>query len=273
MPERIIAEFVASSREILKDELLGIYLHGSAAMGCFNPAKSDIDLIVVVNEPMTDDVKRAFMDMTVRLNASGPRKGIEMSIVRQRACKPFVYPTPYELHFSAGHLARYMDDPEAYIREMKGTDWDLAAHFTVIRVRGRRLFGLPIEEAFGEVPQQDYLDSIRRDVADARKEIRENAMYLILNLARVLAYEEEGSVLSKKEGGEWALEHLPAGFHGLVQTALEEYTKGASVEYDPASAEEYADHMLKRIFPESKSPEIGGYDHAVQERIRLESLL
>ncbi|MBP5186668.1 MAG: nucleotidyltransferase domain-containing protein, partial [Clostridiales bacterium] len=45
--------YVGRSRNILKDNLTGIYLHGSAVMGCFNPEKSDIDLIVVVNEPLT----------------------------------------------------------------------------------------------------------------------------------------------------------------------------------------------------------------------------
>jgi streptomycin 3"-adenylyltransferase len=34
-------------------------------------------------------------------------------------------------------------------------------------------------------------------------------MYLILNLARVLAFMKDGLVLSKREGGEWGLKNLP----------------------------------------------------------------
>ena len=48
----LLNRFVEQSEEILQDNLTGIYLHGSAVMGCFNPAKSDLDLIVVVNECM-----------------------------------------------------------------------------------------------------------------------------------------------------------------------------------------------------------------------------
>ena len=66
--EKVINEFVKKSQEILEDNLTGIYLHGSAVMGCYNPKKSDLDLIVVVNEPMQDDVKRRFMDMVVEVN-------------------------------------------------------------------------------------------------------------------------------------------------------------------------------------------------------------
>ena len=61
--DTIIDSFVKQSEEILKDNLVGIYLHGSAVMECFNPAKSDLDLIVVVKEFLTDANKRFFMDM------------------------------------------------------------------------------------------------------------------------------------------------------------------------------------------------------------------
>ena len=79
--EKIINDFVEQSKAILQTNLVGVYLHGSAVMGCFNPLKSDLDLIVVVDNPMSDDVKKSFMDMVVGCNAIGPAKGIEMSIV------------------------------------------------------------------------------------------------------------------------------------------------------------------------------------------------
>ena len=43
--DTVINCFVEQSKEILKDNLVGVYLHDSAVMGCYNPAKSDIDLI------------------------------------------------------------------------------------------------------------------------------------------------------------------------------------------------------------------------------------
>ena len=246
----LLDAFVTRAGELLGDALCGIYLHGSAVMGCFLPAKSDIDLIVVVEAGLSDETKRAFMEMVVELNALAPPKGIEMSIVRRAVCDPCVYPTPYELHFSNGHLDWYRSDPEDYIREMKGTDKDLAAHFTVLRARGRCLSGLPIGEVFGPVPKQAYLDSLRYDVEAAREEITEYPMYLILNLARVLAFCREELVLSKKEGGEWALAHLPGEYHPLIQTALGEYTRGEDPEYDGECAKRYADYMLRKILPE-----------------------
>ncbi|MBR0514749.1 MAG: nucleotidyltransferase domain-containing protein [Clostridia bacterium] len=89
--DNLINGFVERSNAILKDNLVGVYLHGSSVMGCFNPQKSDIDLIVVVERPLLDPIKKEYLDMVVRYNAMGPAKGIEMSIVLRKVCKPFVY--------------------------------------------------------------------------------------------------------------------------------------------------------------------------------------
>ena len=245
--EKLISGFVERSKEILREDLVGVYLHGSSVMGCFNPQKSDIDLIVVVDRPLPEPVKRAYMDMTVGYNAIAPAKGIEMSVVLKKFCRPFVYPTPYELHFSTGHLGWYRTDPDDYIRRMNGTDKDLAAHFTIINKRGRCLYGAPIEEVFAEVPGGDYMDSIRYDVEGAADEITKYPMYLTLNLARVLAYKEEGLILSKKEGGEWALEHLPSEYRPLITDALREYSESAEAAYDDVLAKRCAEYALKRL--------------------------
>ena len=243
----LINEFVNRSKDILKENLVGIYLHGSSVMGCFNPEKSDIDLIVVVDDKMSDTTKKAYMDMVVKLNSYAPAKGIEMSIVRKEVCDPFVYPTPFELHFSAMHLQWYKDNPEDYILKMNGTDKDLAAHFTIIGKRGKSLFGLPIEDVFAVVPKADYMDSIWNDIVEAPEEITENTMYLTLNLVRVLAFAKDGLVLSKKEGGDWGLKNVPEEYHSLIEDALSEYGSSVVPQYDKELSVKYAEYMLKSI--------------------------
>jgi streptomycin 3"-adenylyltransferase len=245
--DTVINSFVGKSKEILQDNLVGVYLHGSAVMGCYNPAKSDIDLIVVVKDIMSDKVKRSFLDMVTKLNGKGPAKGIEMSIVKQSVCKPFVYPTPFELHFSVAHLDWYGNNPDDYILKMKGEDKDLAAHFTIITHRGKCLYGAPIKEIFADVPVHDYIDSIWNDIAEAEEEIADNPMYLILNLARVFAYMKNGLVLSKREGGEWALENLPEQYRDLIKAALVDYAETMDIQYDMNLAKNYAEYMVREI--------------------------
>ncbi len=248
----LIGRFAEMTKEILKDRLTGVYLHGSAVMGCWQPQKSDLDFLVVVNTALSDAEKRRFMDGLLALDHECPGKGIEMSIVSKDVCDPFVYPTPFILHYSRMHTGWYRRDPEDYIRKMNGTDKDLAAHITVIRNRGICLYGLPVHEMFGDVPEGDYLDSILGDVSDAENEITDNPMYLILNLTRVLGYLREKKILSKEEGGIWGLKNLPEKYHPLIRSALDEYESGKETGYDSAMSGEYAAYMLGQISSEHK---------------------
>lgn len=246
--EALLREFTDLSREILGQSLVGVYLHGSAAMGCFNPGKSDLDLLIVVENTLPDDVKRRCMDMVVRLNESGPAKGIEMSIIRRDVCRPLVYPTPFELHFSVAHLDWFRSDPDGYVRGMKGTDRDLAAHVQILYHRGRKLFGAEIREVFGPVLEDVYFDSIRFDIETAAEDVLRDPMYMILNLCRVLAYKKDRLILSKQEGGQWGMEHIPeAPYRQLIAAALEEYGSGILMRAEEALRGEFARYMLDRI--------------------------
>ena len=246
--ESLLENFVRQSKNILGDNLTGIYLHGSAVMGCFNSKKSDIDLLIVVNDDISNEIKRQYMDMVVELNREAPEKGIELSIVKEAVCKPFVYPTPFELHFSIAHLNWYQSNPADYVERMKGTDKDLAAHFTVIYHRGKTLYGKEIKSVFSKVSSRDYMDSIWSDIEDAKEEIVTNTMYITLNLCRVLAYKRESLILSKQEGGEWAMNALLVSeYQKIISDALKEYKTGEVMSTDRAIVVEFAEYMLKEI--------------------------
>ena len=243
----LLVRFVDLNRAILGENLVGVYLHGSSVMDCFNPKESDLDLLIVVEDVIPDDVKKKYMDMVVLLNEEAPAKGIELSIVKKSVCNPFVYPTPFDLHFSIAHLDWYKNSPEDYVQKMKGTDKDLAAHFTIFNHRGKALYGQEIKEIFGEVSNQDYFDSIWFDIEGAQEDIMDNTMYITLNLSRVLAYQKDNFILSKKEGGEWGITHLPEKYHSLIIAALEEYASGNPSQYNMELTAEYAEYMLGEI--------------------------
>lgn len=245
--EDLLIRFTEMSRETLGDSLIGIYLHGSAAMGCFNPQKSDLDLILVVDNEIPDTAKLEFMWNVVKLNEEAPAKGLELSIVKKEYCNPFVYPTPYELHFSCMHMNWFREKPEDYVEKMKGTDKDLAAHFTIVHKYGIVLYGAGIEEVFSEVPAKDYIDSIWFDVENACEDILENPLYVTLNLCRVLAYLQEGLVLSKQAGGEWGMRALNGKFCSLIEMALECYKTDREMTVDEELSRDFASQILMQI--------------------------
>ena len=91
------------------------------------------------------------------------------------------------------------------------------------------------------------------DIEDAQGEILNNPVYIALNLCRVLAYKRDGLILSKKEGAEWGLSHLPEKYHALISQALCEYTADEAKEWNKKDAGEYAAYMLEAIRDSTES--------------------
>ena len=176
-----------------------------------------------------------------------------MSVVLLDVCKSFVYPTPFELHYSNAHLQMCKDNLSKYCEAMNGVDMDLAAHFTIIKEVGYSVIGEPIGKVFGNVPENDYLDSIKSDVENALRDVTQNPVYTILNLCRVLAYQKEGLVLSKEQGGIWGIYNLPKRYWELVEKAVECYQSAKNKDekyFHRELSAKFCNYMLERIFNE-----------------------
>ena len=232
---------------ILGDTLTGIYLHGSLAFGCFRWECSDIDFLVVVETEPTLKQKEALIQTLLDLNPHAPAKGFEMSVVLKEDCKHFRYPLPYCLHYSNAHLKKAEKDLTAYCIGMQGLDPDLAAHITVTRATGQVLYGPAIDEVFAPVPASDYLNSIWCDIENAEEDIFENPVYVILNLCRVLAFVQDGLVLSKEQGGTWGQTHLPENLKSVVRRAQKKYVYGTAYTFNAAELVAFAQELLQKI--------------------------
>lgn len=245
--EAVLKRIAGEYQKILGDKLTGIYVHGSIAFGCFRWETSDIDFIVVIKEPLTLEEKEELIRVLLDLEEAAPPKGLEMSVVLDKYCNPFVYPTPFELHFSNMHKESCRNNLREYCREMHGTDKDLAAHFMIILTAGRVLCGADIASVFGKVPRENYLDSIMSDIEDAVNEIQENPVYIILNLCRVLAFAEEGLVISKEQGGKWGINRLPETYRPLIKKAWMSYCGNSSFKAEKSELKDFAEYMLGKF--------------------------
>ncbi|QQZ59148.1 DUF4111 domain-containing protein [Paenibacillus sonchi] len=218
--EPILDRFTAIFREELEADLAGIYLHGSLAMGCFNPVGSDIDILVVIRTPLPH-ARAARIAQKLLALRDDIANGLEISVIREAVLASVACPTPCELHFSDYHRERYRADADYLCGGYE--DADLASQIAVAYYRGRTLYGEPLARQYPPVNPSAYLSSILHDIADAAAEIMDNPMYITLNLCRVLYYLQEGKIASKREGGEWGTAGLPPEFKELVQVCLNQY--------------------------------------------------
>lgn len=248
--QNILDQISSACRAIFSGNLVGIYVHGSLALGCFNWDRSDIDFIIVTRTAPSLDEKVQFMETLLALDEHCPPKGLEMSLVLERYCKQFSYPTPFELHFSNSHKQACEENVREYCTRMNGTDKDLAAHFTIIKKAGMTLWGDTIGTVFGDVPMADYLDSIQGDIEGAVEDILENPVYIILNLCRVQAFIRDGAVLSKAQGGRWGLDQLPEPYAPVIDAALQSYSSAEPFpsHVGTAQLQAFATYMLEGIF-------------------------
>jgi len=246
-------KIVALLRDELQDNLAGIYLHGSLAMGCFHPSRSDVDFLVVVREKLTLANNKRIARSALSVHDVLPNtRGLEFSIVLEDHLKPFVYPTPVEFHYSDYHRERYRSDENYLCGGYE--DKDLAAQLMVAYHRGVTLYGTPLHELYEPIDRELYLASILYDVEEAAHDIINNPpayltpMYVTLNMCRVLYFIREGAIASKREGGEWGVQVLPLSYQALVQQCLDEYNgNNEQSEVELSELVEFIRYMLGEI--------------------------
>lgn len=227
-----VEEMVEALRAELAPDLTGVYLHGSLAMGSFYRPKSDIDVLVVVREPLRPDRRRAVAERLAALANTRPIVGfVELSVVLATDARTVPVPMPYQVHYSELWHERIVAGEVDYAAD--GTDLDLIAHVTHLVQRGVTLHGAPHLEVFGVPPWSAYLDAV---MADFRwllddEHVAETPYYAVLNICRTLQLlsGNERRVRSKDEGGEWGLNNLPREHHALIGLALAAYRSGAPV--------------------------------------------
>ncbi|WP_454190123.1 aminoglycoside adenylyltransferase domain-containing protein [Paenibacillus sp. Marseille-Q7038] len=234
-------------QEEFQKSLIGIYLHGSMAMGCFHPDHSDLDILVIVKKGQSRDTYKRIASGLIRIEEElHLAKGIELSVVLEKYTEEFVYPTPFEFHYSLAHKEKYKADPD-YLCGGYG-DTDLAAHFVVIYHRGIVLYGKSIRDVFTAIDKSYFIASIQSDVDEATEGIIKNPVYYVLNLCRALLFLKEEVVSSKREGGEWATQFVPKKYVVVIHNCLAAYQGKADViQQDDPLLLEFASYMLEEI--------------------------
>lgn len=213
----VLEELVAHVRDLLGPNLRGMYVYGSLAFECYNPARSDVDVLVLTRRRMAPETRRALSSLLHRLEELAR---LEISFLSRGDLEPWRYPTPYDYHFS-GSAEKHDGAGEYFATEIAN-----------VRVRGVALVGPPATEAFPDVPHEDFLDSIERDLVWALDHVNERPGYAVLNSCRVLAYRRDRTIISKAEAGRWGLRFAPAEFHPLISDASAFYAGERDGELD-----------------------------------------
>jgi hypothetical protein len=98
-------------RNMLRADLVGVYLHGSLVLGDFSEARSDVDAVSVVTRALSREEKREIGERLSQRSLPCPAGGLEFHVLRKEALVPAEAP-PFELHVSTsahGEAERVVD--------------------------------------------------------------------------------------------------------------------------------------------------------------------
>ena len=216
---------LAELPRLLGQNLLGIYLHGSLALGGFQPARSDIDLIVATRQRLDLEARRA--SITFLLRVSKMPSPLDINFLAEQDMVPFQHPLLCDLHYSEAQREDYQLDLRnggwKHWQNILRRDPMLTIQLAVLHQSGICLYGKPIADTLPPIPERDFRDAVVKDVQAALANPLHDPVSFVLNACRVSAYLSTGTILSKDAGGAWALANLPEQYHQLISQLLALY--------------------------------------------------
>ncbi len=226
-----VSRFIDAAAEALEGGLAGAYLYGSLARGCFHPATSDVDLLLVTEAECSDE-GIARIEAAHRSSAGEP-----WSPAVARAGSPDSGPAGVPLDVVAVTRDQLLADvapaPVAFVLKPAGAAAGRARRlpeskreFPIDRQDARdagvTLVGPPADTIIPAVPWP-ILESALRWLFPHIVPHFKNPGLMLCRVTRALA---TGSLSSKRDAGIWAVDALDPVWRSLIQREMAAYAGG-----------------------------------------------
>lgn len=244
-----VDEIVRLVRDVLGNDVIGAYLHGSAVLGELRP-RSDIDVLVVSRGRTTPVQSRGLVDRLLAISGrraySGPARPVELTIVVQSDVRPWRYPPLSE--FQYGEWMR--DDFErGDMPASSEPSPDLAPMITMVLLGNRPLFGPPPAEVLDPVPHHDLIRGIVAGIPGLLADLEGDEANVLLTLARIWTTVATGAIHSKDAAADWVLSRLPEEHRAVLARARGVYLGDEEDEWDDQRSHlrPHADFVIREI--------------------------
>lgn len=224
--ERQIAAVVALAREVLGDDLIALYLYGSATLGGLQN-HSDIDLFVVSARSLTGAEKRRVVDGLLEISGDPAwaaaswhdARPLEVTIVARPEIDPWRFPPAMELQY--GEWLRTEFAAGAVFPDGPTPNADLALLLESVRRTGRALVGPPARVVIGPIPWADLARAMLDGVEELRPGIETGSDTTngLLTLARIWFTLTTGEFAPKDMAADWAIARLGGDDRTILERA------------------------------------------------------
>lgn len=211
------------AKDVFAGHLRAAYLHGSAVKGGLRP-QSDLDLLVVIDQPMTDATRKGLLSSLLKISGRHPRslgepRCIELMVFLEAdllrpafpARSEFIYGEWLREDFEAGAVPEALSDPE----------------ITLLLAQARQeaypLLGPALDNILSEIPD----DHIRRAMSEGLSALHANLQgderNVLLTLARIWRTAATGEFVTKDAAADWVIARLPKEIAQTIAYARDAY--------------------------------------------------
>jgi predicted nucleotidyltransferase len=237
-------------REVLGQDVLGAYEHGSAVLGGVQPT-SDIDILVLTARLATLAEKRrlvaGLLAISARFPPPGPERCVEVTVVAQGQVRPWRYPPSFDLQYGEWLRQRFEGGDSQPLQA--AVNPDLTTLLTIVLLGDQSLFGPPPATLLDRVLMEDCLRAMVSDIDLFMDEFEGDIRNLLLRLARIWQTVVTGVIDRKDRAAEWAQERLPPDYQRLIERARAMYLGWQPDEWTGlvSEARAGADYMISQI--------------------------
>lgn len=240
---------VAILRDLFREDLLAVYLHGSAVSGGLRP-HSDIDLIAVVKRAMTDLERKSLLAALLRISGrhpalpAGPRcLELMVFLASDLADLPF----PARVEFLYGEWLRDAFE-QGDVPEPAG-DAENTLVLAQAREQALALFGPAAGAFLPDIPVRHVRQAMLDALPSLRANLRGDERNVLLTLARMWWTAVKADFATKDGAATWAARRMPEPEAAALILARDAYLGAAIDMWDDrrAAAEKAADYLQARV--------------------------
>ncbi|MGZ3680613.1 MAG: aminoglycoside adenylyltransferase domain-containing protein [Ktedonobacterales bacterium] len=217
VPEMLDA-LLSGIRDILSDNLVGVYLRGSLALGDFDPAASDLDFFAVTERRVSDAEFSALAALHTRLDHLPNRYAAELEgpYIDRAAARRFQHGQRHPTIARGESLTWYEH----------GSNWVLERW--AVREHGLTLLGPDPKTLIDPVTPTDIRKAVRHRLPDWAAwanqhdnpdwhSSRGHKAYVVETMCRALCTLATDELPSKPQAVAWALANLPEPWRATVE--------------------------------------------------------
>lgn len=207
-------------KEILQDQLIGMYLHGSLANGGFDQ-HSDIDIIFVTKGDISEEAFSALHAMHAKISKLDSPWAIQLEVA-------YIPKTAFS-RFDRSILYPHLDrgNGEVLHKIAPESDWAILCH--ILRKRGITIMGPDPKTLIDPVSPNDLRQAVVEGmpiwftpIIANPSEIHKRGYqsFFVLSICRMLYTLKHGEILPKPAAAEWGKENLDKQWRPLIERAL-----------------------------------------------------